>query len=256
MSNDLRSWFVTFPNGMIPLVENWGCDNMVTFIDDFSRYVWVYFLKEKSEVFSKFREFELVAGKISDSKIACLRSDNGGEYLGAEFSEYLKQKHVKRQLTCPNTPQQNRVSERKNRHLAEITRSLIHGKNMPGRFWAEAMRTAAYVINRLPSQTLQYISPFEKLNQTKPTVSYFSVFGCVCYVFIPGHLRHKMEKKAIRCVFVGYDPERKGWHCCDPNTGKVYVSRNVIFDENSTWWSADSKVLPDTEQLKEGLRTS
>lgn len=118
------------------------------------------------------------------------------------------------------------------------------------------MYTAAYVINRVPSQGLKYMSPYEKMTGTKPNVSYFRVFGCVCYVFVPSHLHHKMEKKAIRCVFVGYDKERKGWRCCNPNTGKVYVSRNVIFDENSSWWSSNNEILPDTQQLKSSLEAS
>lgn len=132
----------------------------------------------------------------------------------------------------------------------------MQDKNLPGRFWAEAMRAACYVINRVPSQNLDYVSPYEKLTTTKPNVSYLRVFGCVCYVFVPSHLRHKMEKKAIRCVFVGYDSQRKGWRCCDPNSGKVYVSRNVIFDEQSSWWSPENQVLPDTHQLKENLKAS
>jgi hypothetical protein len=233
-----------------------GMKYMVTFIDDFSRFVWLYFMKEKTEVFSKFKIFEIEAETITKSKVGCLRSDNGGEYIATDFDDYLKQKRIRRQFTCPNTPQQNGVSERKNRHLGEVTRSLIHDKNMPGRFWAEAMYTAGYLINRIPAQGLEYVSPYEKITGTKPDVSYLKVFGCVCYVFVPGHLRHKMEKKAIRCVFVGYDKERKGWRCCNPNTGKIYVSRNVIFDENSSWWSSSNEVLPDTQELLSDLETS
>ncbi|KAE8733775.1 putative receptor-like protein kinase [Hibiscus syriacus] len=94
-------------------------------------------------------------------------------------------------------------SGKKNRYLAEICRSMLHAKNVSGRFWAEAMRTAAFVINRLPQPRLGFVSPFEKLWNIKPTVSYFRVFGC---------------------------PE-KGWKCCDPISGRCYTSRNVVFDE-------------------------
>ena len=182
---------------------------MVTFIDDFSRYVWVFFMKEKSETFSKFKEFkEIVEGEVG-KKICCIRTDNGGEYTSNEFSQYLRDCRIRHQFTCANTPQQNGVAERKNRHLAEICRSMLHAKNVPGRFWAEAMRTTAHVINRLPQPRLEFVSPFEKLWDMKPTVSYFRVFGCVCYVFVPSHLRSKFDKKAVRCIFVGYDIQRK-----------------------------------------------
>ncbi|KAJ0017078.1 hypothetical protein Pint_11086 [Pistacia integerrima] len=101
---------------------------------------------------------------------------------------------------------------------------MLHAKNIPKRFWAEAMRTVALVINKLPQQRLGFVSPFEKLWDMKPTVSYFRVFGCVCYVFVPDHLRSKFDKKVVRCIFVGYDNQRKGWKCCDPITGRCYIS--------------------------------
>ena len=174
-----------------------GMRYMVTFIDDFSRYVWVFFMKEKSETFEKFKEFkEIVEGEVG-KKIQCLRTDNGGEYTSNEFSQYLRECRIRHQFTCANTPQQNGVAERKNRHLAETCRSMLHAKNVPGKFWAECMRTAAYVINRLPQAKLGFISPFEKLWGSKPTVGHFRVFGCVCYVFVPSHLRSKFDKKAI-----------------------------------------------------------
>ncbi|KAE8660144.1 hypothetical protein F3Y22_tig00116958pilonHSYRG00159 [Hibiscus syriacus] len=127
-----------------------GMRYMVTFIDDFSRYVWVFFMNEKSDTFSKFKEFRDSAEGEVGKKICCLRTDNGGEYRSNEFSKYLRECRIRHQYTCANTPQQNGAAERKNRHLAEIYRSMLHAKNVPGRFWAEAMRIAAFVINRLP----------------------------------------------------------------------------------------------------------
>ncbi|CAL9028389.1 unnamed protein product, partial [Prunus brigantina] len=88
----------------------------------------------------------------------------------------------------------------------------------------------------------------------KPTVSYFRVFGCVCYVFVPSHLRSKFDKKAIRCIFVGYDSQRKGWKCCDPTNGRCYTSRDVVFDEASSWWSPEKEVLPDSREIEDKLQ--
>ncbi|KAM2723556.1 hypothetical protein EV1_026500 [Malus domestica] len=231
-----------------------GMRYMVTFIDDFSRYVWVFFVKEKSDTFSKFKEFRESAEGEVGKKIRCLRTDNGGEYSSREFSQYLRECRIRHQYICANTPQQNGVAERKNRHLAEVCRSMLHAKNVPGRFWAEAMRTAAFVINRLPQPRLEFVSPFEKLWIMKPTVSYFRVFGCVCYVFVPNHLRSKFDKKAVRCIFVGYDSQRKGWKCCDPTSGRCYTSQDVVFDEASSWWSSEKEVLPDSREFGEKLQ--
>lgn len=80
--------------------------------------------------------------------------------------------------------------------------------------------------------------------------------GCVCYVFVTSHLRHKLEKKVVRCIFVGYDQQRKGWRCCDPTNGKCYVSRNVVFDETSSWWSTNRGNFLDSETLKENPESS
>ncbi|KAG6527483.1 hypothetical protein ZIOFF_009586 [Zingiber officinale] len=131
---------------------------------------------------------------------------------------------------------------------------MMHEKNVPGRFWAEAMRTAAFIINKLPQPRLEFISPFEKLWNKKPTVSYFRVFGCVCYVFVPDHLRSKFDKKAIRCIFVGYDSQRKGWKCCDPTSERCYTSRNVVFDEASSWWTTEKEVFPESKDLEDKVQ--
>lgn len=97
-----------------------GLRYMITFIDDFSRYVRVFFMKGKSESFSKFKEFKEVAEAEIGKKIHCLRTDNGGEYMSDEFSQFLQENHIRHQYTCPYTPQQNGVVERKNHNLAEI----------------------------------------------------------------------------------------------------------------------------------------
>lgn len=133
---------------------------------------------------------------------------------------------------------------------------MFHTKNVLGQFWAEAMNTVAFIINRLPQQRLYFLSPFEKLWNVKPTVSYFRVFGCVCYVFVPDYLRNKMDKKAVKCIFTEYDSTRKGWRCCDPTTGKCYTSRNVVFDEASSWQSSNNKLQHDSDATKDELQST
>ena len=100
----------------------------------------------------------MIEGEIG-VKICCLRSANGVEYTSNEFNQYLQGYGIRPQFTCANMPQQNGVAERKNRRLAEICRSMLHAKNVLGRFWAEAMRTAAHVINKLPQPKLGFVSP-------------------------------------------------------------------------------------------------
>ena len=121
-----------------------GCRYYVTFIDDHTRKVWVYFMKEKSEVFAHFQNFRMLVEKQTGMHVKCLRSDGGGEYFSNEFSEYLRKNGIQRHFTCRYTPQQNGVAERKNRHIVEIARALMSEKNMPHTYWAEAVSTTVY----------------------------------------------------------------------------------------------------------------
>ncbi|KAG7551025.1 Zinc finger CCHC-type [Arabidopsis thaliana x Arabidopsis arenosa] len=213
-----------------------GYHYMLLFVDDFSRYTWVYFVKEKSEVFSKFLEFKVTVEGELGQKIKTLRTDNGGEFMSKEFLSFCRDNGIKREFTCPHTPQQNGVAERKIRHLSETCRSWLHGKDLPKALWAEGMRCAAYVINRMPLSPNNMKSPYEMVHGKKPTVKHLRIFGSVCYVHVFDSQRTKLEAKAKKCIFVGYDEQRKGWRCMDPETHKYVVSRDVIFDEVSSYY--------------------
>ena len=102
-----------------------GFKYYITFIVDYSRKTWIYFLKAKSEVFEKFKEFKALIENLSDKKIKTLRSDNGGEYTSKEFEAFCKDAGIKRELTTPYNPQQNGVAERKNRTIMEAVKTMI-----------------------------------------------------------------------------------------------------------------------------------
>ena len=104
--------------------------------------------ERKSEVFDCFRKFKCMVEKQAGTKIKCLRS-NGGEYFSNKFSDFLCNQGIRRQFTCRYTPQQNGVAERKNRTLVNIARALMTEKNKPLYYWAEAINTTNYILNRL-----------------------------------------------------------------------------------------------------------
>lgn len=154
--------------------------------------------------------------------------------MSDQFLNYCRKHDVQRQMTCPETPQQNRVAERKLAHLTSMCLSWLHTKNLPRELWVAAVQTACHVINRLPSWPGTEPSPFEALYHHKPNVSYFRVFGSVCYAHVSKTNRTKLDPRARRCILLGYDTHRKGWKCMDPETKKVDVSRDVVFDEVSS----------------------
>ncbi|CAF2369372.1 unnamed protein product, partial [Brassica napus] len=134
----------------------------VTFIDEKSKYTWLTLIQTKDRVLDAFRNFQTYVTNHYHAKIKILRSDNGGEYTSHAFKQHLSQHGILHQTSCPYTPQQNGVAERKNRHLMEVARSLMFQSNVPKRFWSDAVATACYLINRTPTKVLNEKAPFEK----------------------------------------------------------------------------------------------
>jgi len=189
--------------GMSHVVSHANYKYFVTFIDDYSRFTWLYFLRSKSEVFSMFKKFLTYVETQFQASVKILRSDSGGEYMSNEFQKYLQQKGILSQRSFLYTPQQNGMAERKNRHLLDITRSLLLQASVPSRFWAEALSTAVFLINRLPSVVIDFDSPFFRLFKTQPDYSDLHTFGCACFVHLPPFERHKLRAQSIQCAFVG-----------------------------------------------------
>ena len=120
-----------------------GARYFLTYIDDYSRKVWVYMLKAKGECLEKFKEFKALVETQSDHKIKVFRSDNGGDYISKGFRRFLKEHGIKKQTSTPYRPQQNGVAERANRTIVEMARSMLHAQNLKKSFWAEAVANAA-----------------------------------------------------------------------------------------------------------------
>jgi hypothetical protein len=136
-------------------------------------------------------------------------------------------------VSCPHTHQQNSSVKRKHRHIVEMGLSLLAHAAMPLKFWDEVFSTAAYLINQLPSRVLDFTSPFEKLFDTTPNYSWLKVFGCACWPHLRPYNTRKLEFRSKRRVFLGYSPNyHKGYRCLDVATSHIYISRDVVFDEN------------------------
>ncbi|KAK4388426.1 Retrovirus-related Pol polyprotein from transposon TNT 1-94 [Sesamum angolense] len=120
----------------------------ILFIDDYSRMTWVYFMREKSEVFKVFKKFKNLVEKQSDRSIKVLRSDRGKEYNNSEFDKFCEEDGIEHQTTVSYNPQQNECQ--KERTEQEMARSMLQEKHLPKAFWAEAVYTAVYLLNSVP----------------------------------------------------------------------------------------------------------
>ena len=217
--------------GPMPESSIGGSRYYVTFIDDFTRYTFVYFLKNKSQVLEKFKDFHNYAKNVSGKGIKVIRTDNGGEYCSKEFESFLKENGIVHQLTVPYNPAQNGVAERMNRTVMESARAMMSHSNLPNQFWAEAVSTSVYIHNRCPTSALDGVTPYECLFKQKPDVGNLHVFGCVSYVHIPDGQRTKLEGKSRKSISVGYPEGTKGYKFYDPSSRKFFRSRDVVFQE-------------------------
>ncbi|CAN7087854.1 unnamed protein product [Brassica rapa subsp. narinosa] len=213
----------------------------VSFIDEKSKYTWLTLIPTKDRVLDAFKNFQSYVTNHYQAKIKIFRSDNGGEYIGQAFKQHLSQYGILHQTSCPYTPQQNGVAERKNRHLMEVARSMMFQANVPKKFWSDAVATACYLINRTPTLILKGQSPFEVLNKHKPSLEHIRIFGCLCYVLIPGELRNKLEARSTKAMFIGYSTTQKGYKCYNPDTRRVLVSRDVKFVEERGYYEEQNK---------------
>ncbi|WVZ55981.1 hypothetical protein U9M48_006573 [Paspalum notatum var. saurae] len=226
-----------------------GFKGFVTFIDCYTRMTWVYMLRGKHEVLRCFQDFHKLIANQFNAKVRILRTDNGKEYVNNDFEAYLSDNGIIHQTTCPNTPPQNGVAERKNRHLLEVARSMMFQMNVPKYLWSEAVLTAAYLINRMPSRILGMKSPSELLFGQREFKIPPKVFGCVCFVRDYRPSVGKLDPQSVKCVFVGYSSTQKGYKCWDPIGKKLFVSMDVTFRELEPYYTKPWDLDPFFEEF-------
>ncbi|KAL8116619.1 hypothetical protein AgCh_022965 [Apium graveolens] len=184
--------------GPMRVMARGGYYYFITFTDDFSRYGYVYLMKNKSDSFEKFKEYKVEVEKQigGDANIKILRSDRGGEYLSTEFREYLKECGIVSQLTPPGTPQWNGVSERRNRTLLDM----------------KVQKT-----------------PYEIWKEKRSGMNFMKGWGCKA--FVKRQESDKLGPKSEECIFVGYPNETKAYYFYSPSEQKVFIARDVVFME-------------------------
>ncbi|KAL4575763.1 hypothetical protein LXL04_011848 [Taraxacum kok-saghyz] len=222
---------------------------VLSFIDDFSRKLWIYFLKEKSETCPTFKNFKVYIERQSGHQIKTLISDGGGEYTSNHFLDYLKENGIHYQMTTRYTPQQDGVAKRANRTIIEKARSMLRNKNLDNTYWGEAVACACYLINRTSTKSLDNKTLQEAWSGYKPTVKHLRVFGCIAYSHIPEQRMSKLDDKSEKCIFLGYSEKSKVYKLYNPVTKKTIVSRDVIFEEQKSWTKTVQAEAPNIIQM-------
>ena len=215
----------------LPIVS--GYKYYLVVLDDYTHYVWTFPLKRKSDVLPVLLDFYAYVKTQFQLPVFSLQTDNGREFDSAAVRSLLARHGTHLRLSCPYTSQQNGKAERALRTLTARVHALLFHASMPPRFWAEALATATYLLNRRPCHSVAPRTPHELLLGTAPDYSLLRVFGCLCYPNTASTARHRLDVRSIACVFLGYPFDHRGYRCFDPLSRRVLTSRHVLFDETS-----------------------
>lgn len=238
--------------GPMRTVTPGGKKYILTCIDDYSRYCIIYLLSKKSEVIDKIKEYVKFTENKFKKKPKIIRSDRGGEYVNLEMKKYLREEGIELQLSAPYSSQQNGIAERKNRYLIEMIRCMLIDANLPNKYWGEAAMTANYIENLILTKSINKI-PYEVWNKRKPSVNHLKTFGSIAYVHIPKEKRSKLQDKARRCIFVGYETGSKAYRLLDKETDKICISRDMDFIED--FHDGYHKPNNETDSQESGKKT-
>ncbi|GJW09507.1 putative ribonuclease H-like domain-containing protein [Tanacetum coccineum] len=209
-----------------------GKQHKASLTDDFSRFSWVFFLASKGETSGILKRFIIEVKNQLNHKVKVIRSDNGTEFKNKEMDEFCGHKGIKREFSVAKTLQQNRVAERKNRTLIKATRTMLADSLLPTIFWAEAVNTTYYVLNRVLVTKSHNKTPYELIIGRPPCISFMRPFGCLVTILNTLDPLGKFDGKAEEGFLVGYSMNIKAFRVFNSETRKVEENMHVNFLEN------------------------
>lgn len=235
--------------GPAPVKSFHGHSYFVLFVDDYTRFTWVYFLKHKSDVYNTFLHFEQMVTRQFNTTIRAFHSDWGGEYQ--KLNKYFTSTGIIHRIACPYTHEQNGIAERKIRHLVDTTLTLLAHANLPKRFWNFALEQSAMLINVLPSHVIHQKSPYQMLYLQHPKYSIFKPFGCAIFPLLRPYNKNKFSFRSVQCVNLGLSPNHCAFRCLDVKTNRVYLARHVKLHETIFPYADLSSLVPVSRPIQE-----
>ncbi|GJR46915.1 retrovirus-related pol polyprotein from transposon TNT 1-94 [Tanacetum coccineum] len=208
-----------------------GKKYILVIVDDYSRFTWVKFLRSKDETPTVVIKFLKQIQVGLNKTVRFIRTDNGTEFVNKTLYDYYESVGIFHQKTVPRTPQQNGVVERRNRTLVEAARTMLIFSKAPMFLWAEAVATACYTQNRSLIHTRHDKTPYELVHNKKPDLTFFRVFGALCYPTNDSENLGKLQPRADIGIFIGYAPSRKGYRIYNKRTRQIMETIHVQFDE-------------------------
>ena len=201
------------------------------FVDDTGGFSWLHFLKAKSDWFHKFVELHAFLVRQFKIELKSLRADGEAIFMSRRVTKWLRERGIRRETTARGASQLNGRAERFWRTIVNLARAMLAHAGLKDQFWDHAMEHANYILNRVCRGSMT-MTPYESLYGKKPDLSNLRVVGCAAYVRIPSDMRHKWTDKARKCIYLGVDAEKIGHKVMDAKTRRVFVARDVVFDES------------------------
>nr|GFB27988.1 hypothetical protein [Tanacetum cinerariifolium] len=200
-------------------------------VDDYSRYTWTHFLKYKDETPEVLIDFLRLVQRGLQAQVGVVRTDKGTKILNQTLHAYFVAEGIQHQTSVARTPEQNCVVERRNRTLVEAARTMLSAAKVPLFFWAEAIATACFTQNCSLVIPRHEKIPYHIINDRKPSVKLFHIFGSVCYIVRDGENLDKMKEKGDECIFVGYSNQSRAYRVFNKRTRVIMESIHVNFEK-------------------------
>ena len=243
--------------GPMTPISNEGHRYVLTFTDDYSRYVIVFLLKNKSEAFEKFTVLDRVMYNQFSRHITTLRSDNGTEFHNNSFTDYCTVYGIQQEFSVVYRPHQNGISERLNLTVLNYMRATLKSSQLASNLWHEVLRNVCYTRNRSAVSAHPDKTPFEMFHGTKPSISHLQICGSICFaITTPWERRSaasfKLADRATKCTFVGYSNNKKAY--------RLLTSENKIIEvtfEDVTFPPTINQISKrDNEQMEDAVNAT
>ena len=215
--------------GPAPVATKAGKCYYITFTDDKTRLTCLYLLRNKSNAFTSYKEYEAWCDTHLDARVKILHSDRGGEYLGKEFTLHLKSKGTTQKLTVHDTPQHNGVAERRNCTIVERIRALLHASGLPKTLWGKVAHHIVWLLNRTSTKAVDGKTPYEAAFGKKPDLRHVWEWGEKVWVRIEGG--NKLGGRVREGRWLGVDEQSKGFRVYWLDKRTVSTERNVYHDK-------------------------
>ncbi|GFU75339.1 retrovirus-related Pol polyprotein from transposon TNT 1-94 [Trichonephila clavipes] len=215
--------------GPMPTESQGGNKYFLSIIDDYSRKVTVFPIRNKSDVFHTFIRFQKRAERFLSRKVIAVRTDGGLEFCNKDMDNFLTELGIKHEVTNSYTPEMNGVAERFNLTALDGIKTLLKSSEVPHKLWGEALLCFTYAWNRICHKDSNK-TPFEKYSGRKPSVLHLKPFGCLAYAGVPKQIRKKFDMRAKMGIMMGYAQRTKGYRIWLIDENKLVETINVRFD--------------------------